>query len=153
MGDFASGRITSALGWLLACVVVGVNTYLIVITFQDSGGQWYLTLTAVVVMVPYAIFSLYLAIAPLFKWSKVRRRRRPQRRDGARPNNVVALTLILRLFTRPPPARASPGQLRRIYRPVDGEQMAEELTQLTLSTDDDDALLRDSSDDDLRFEL
>lgn len=137
MGDFASGRITTGLGWLLACIVVGVNTYLIVITFQDSGGEWYLTLTAVLIMVPYALFSLYLAIAPLFRWSKVSRRR------------ALAWFLLVVQHSLPPssPSHVLLAQLRQIYYPVDEAQMAEELTQLTTS----DALLASSSDDDMEI--
>jgi hypothetical protein len=102
MGDFASGRITTGLGWLLACVVVGVNTYLIVITFQDTGGEWYLTLTAVLIMVPYALFSLYLAIAPLFRWSKVSRSQAVEK--GVSLIFISFSTLTAALHTCPSPS-------------------------------------------------
>lgn len=77
MGDFASSRITTALGWILALVIISVNSYLIVITFQDSGGEWYLTFVACLVMVPYFVFSLYLAVGPVMKSSVLHRIYRP----------------------------------------------------------------------------
>lgn len=73
MGQFANKKWMSALCWLLALIVCGVNFYLVIISFQQQKQSGVLIAVAVILMVPYGLFSGYLAFAPMFKSSKLSR--------------------------------------------------------------------------------
>ncbi|EGD75847.1 solute carrier family 11 [Salpingoeca rosetta] len=84
MKSFTSPRWLTALSWLLALIIIGVNYYLIADTIVTvvPASAWYAFLGIGAVLLAYIVFSAYLAVGPYLHYGSMQHIYKPEARLG-----------------------------------------------------------------------